>query len=55
MDAALRQRIYDFIEQKGLRKTAQRDAIIEQIAFGIRPAVMHAIAHRAQDVFATID
>ncbi len=28
MDAALRQRIYDFIEQKGLRKTAQRDAII---------------------------
>jgi Fur family transcriptional regulator, ferric uptake regulator len=29
MDAALRKRIYDYIEQKGLRKTAQRDAIIE--------------------------
>ncbi len=33
MDAALRQRIYEFIEQKGLRKTAQRDAIIAA-AFG---------------------
>jgi Fur family transcriptional regulator, ferric uptake regulator len=29
MDAAIRQRIYDFIEEKGLRKTTQRDAIIE--------------------------
>jgi Fur family ferric uptake transcriptional regulator len=29
MDAAIRKRIYDFIEEKGLRKTAQRDAIIE--------------------------
>lgn len=29
MQAAVRQRIYEFIEQKGLRKTAQRDAIIE--------------------------
>src|SRR3954468_16092035 len=29
MQAAVRQRIYDFIAQKGLRKTAQRDAIIE--------------------------
>jgi Fur family transcriptional regulator, ferric uptake regulator len=28
MDAAIRKRIYDFIEQKGLRKTAQRDAIV---------------------------
>ncbi|MGC3990899.1 MAG: transcriptional repressor [Chthoniobacteraceae bacterium] len=29
MDADLRQKIYDFIAQKGLRKTVQRDAIIE--------------------------
>jgi Fur family ferric uptake transcriptional regulator len=29
MDAGVRQRIYEFIERKGLRKTAQRDAIIE--------------------------
>ena len=29
MDAAIRKTIYDFIEQKGLRKTTQRDAIIE--------------------------
>lgn len=29
MDPAVRQRIYDFIEAKGLRKTGQRDAIIE--------------------------
>ncbi len=29
MHRAVRQRIYEFIEQKGLRKTAQRDAIIE--------------------------
>jgi len=29
MDAAIRKRIYDFIEEKGLRKTVQRDAIIE--------------------------
>ena len=29
MDAGVRQRIYDFIEQKGLRKTGQRNAIIE--------------------------
>src|ERR1700728_3526221 len=29
MESAVRQRIYEFIEQKGLRKTAQRDAIIE--------------------------
>lgn len=29
MQAEVRQRIYHFIEQKGLRKTAQRDAIIE--------------------------
>ena len=29
MDVAVRQRIYDFSVQKGLRKTAQRDAIIE--------------------------
>ena|SRR5215210_3756914 len=28
MDPALRKRIYDFIEENGLRKTAQRDAII---------------------------
>jgi len=28
MDADLRQKIYDFIAQKGLRKTVQRDAII---------------------------
>ena len=29
MDPALRQRIYHFIESKNLRKTTQRDAIIE--------------------------
>ncbi len=28
MDPQIRQRIYDFIEQKSLRKTVQRDAII---------------------------
>ena len=29
MDPGVRQRIYDYLEQKGLRKTTQRDAIIE--------------------------
>jgi Fur family transcriptional regulator, ferric uptake regulator len=29
MDSGVRQRIYDFLLQKGLRKTTQRDAIIE--------------------------
>lgn len=29
MEEAIRKTIYDFIEQKGLRKTTQRDAIIE--------------------------
>ena len=29
MNPGVRQRIYEFIEQKGLRKTSQRDAIIE--------------------------
>ena len=29
MDAAIRKRVYDFIEQKGLRKTAQREAIVK--------------------------
>ena len=29
MDAAIRKRVYEFIEQKGLRKTTQRDAIIK--------------------------
>ena len=29
MDPLIRKRIYDFLTQKGLRKTAQRDAIIE--------------------------
>ena len=29
MDAAIRNKIYAFIEEKGLRKTVQRDAIIE--------------------------
>ena len=33
MDAGLRQKIYDFITKKGLRKTVQREAIIEA-AFG---------------------
>ena len=33
MDSGVRDRIYEFIEHKGLRKTAQRDAIIEA-AFG---------------------
>lgn len=35
MDAEIRKRVYDFIEQKGLRKTTQRDAIIEA-AFSTR-------------------
>jgi len=29
MDEAIRKRIYDYIEKKGLRKTVQRDAIIQ--------------------------
>ena len=29
MDPSIRTRIHDFLAQKGLRKTAQRDAIIE--------------------------
>lgn len=29
MDAAVRQRIYEFLAERGLRKTSQRDAIIE--------------------------
>src|ERR1700677_751163 len=29
MDPAIRERIYNFLTEKGLRKTAQRDAIIE--------------------------
>ncbi|MDQ3624345.1 MAG: transcriptional repressor [Verrucomicrobiota bacterium] len=29
MDPGVRQRIYEYIEQKGLRKTTQREAIIE--------------------------
>ena len=29
MDADLREKVYDFIEKKGLRKTVQREAIIE--------------------------
>jgi Fur family transcriptional regulator, ferric uptake regulator len=33
MDLGVRQRIYEFLEAKGLRKTTQRDAIIEA-AFG---------------------
>src|SRR5215207_11310188 len=33
MDPGVRQRIYDFLEAKGFRKTTQRDAIIEA-AFG---------------------
>lgn len=33
MDSGVRQRIYEFLEAKGLRKTTQRDAIIEA-AFG---------------------
>jgi Fur family ferric uptake transcriptional regulator len=33
MDAAVRERIYDFLQKKGLRKTSQRDAIIAA-AFG---------------------
>ena len=33
MDAGVRERIYDFLQKKGLRKTAQRDAIIAA-AFG---------------------
>lgn len=33
MDEAVRQRIYDFLAEKGMRRTVQRDAII-QAAFG---------------------
>src|SRR5688572_8868822 len=33
MDSGVRQRIYDYLESKGFRKTTQRDAIIEA-AFG---------------------
>lgn len=33
MEAGVRERIYDFLQKKGLRKTAQRDAIIAA-AFG---------------------
>ena len=33
---------------------AQRDAVIEQIAFRIRPAMVHAIAHQAQEFFTSI-
>jgi Fur family ferric uptake transcriptional regulator len=29
MEAAVRQRIYEFLQESGLRRTAQRDAIIE--------------------------
>jgi Fur family ferric uptake transcriptional regulator len=29
MDAEIRKRVYDFIQARGLRKTAQRDAIVE--------------------------
>jgi Fur family ferric uptake transcriptional regulator len=35
MDPGVRQRIYDFLEANGLRKTTQRDAIIEA-AFGTK-------------------
>src|SRR5947207_771090 len=33
---------------------AERDAVVEQIAFRVRTAVLHAIAHRAQKLFAAI-
>ena len=33
MDQGVRQRVYEYLEAKGLRKTTQRDAIIEA-AFG---------------------
>src|SRR6266403_5699244 len=33
---------------------AQRDAVVEQIAFRVRTAMMHAIAHRAQKLFTAI-
>ena len=33
MDAEIRKRVYDFIQARGLRKTVQRDAIVEA-AFG---------------------
>src|SRR5437764_13620199 len=33
---------------------AERDAVVEQIAFRVGPAMMHAIAHRAQEILAAI-
>src|SRR5712675_1958803 len=33
---------------------AQRDSVVEQIAFRVRTAMMHAIAHRAQKLFTAI-
>src|SRR5438552_3089478 len=33
---------------------AERDAVVEKIAFGIGSAMLHAIAHRTQEFFATI-
>jgi len=61
MDPGVRQRIYDYIETKGLRKTTQRDAIIEaafsttehytaeellNMARNIDPAVSRATIYR---------
>jgi Fur family ferric uptake transcriptional regulator len=61
MDPGVRQRIYDYIETKGLRKTTQRDAIIEaafsttehytaeellSMARSIDPAVSRATIYR---------
>src|SRR5437764_11393706 len=33
---------------------AERDAVVEKIAFGIGSAMLHAIAHRAQEFFAAL-
>src|SRR2546430_3406309 len=43
-------------EQIDYRQTshAERDAVVEQIAFRIRPPMLHAVAHRAQELFAAI-
>src|SRR5438270_9711604 len=33
---------------------AERDAVVKQIAFRVRTPMMHAITHRAQQLFAAI-
>jgi len=51
MDPGVRERIYDYIAKKGLRKTTQRDAIIEA-AFS---TTEHYTAEELLDMARTID